>query len=235
MAVDSAHREAQLEPDRSQIERFFRITLKHADEGTFVSLRSFEHGAGTKPFAIKAVKINGNLGGLVGTAFGMARAAAKARQGVVFAPPIATFTNAEHAAEADLANGTVLSVECDARPQEARRKLEGLLTPATVVVASGGEWTSPDTGEVQDKLHLHWVLNEPTRTPEEHAKLKLVRKLAALLIGGDPTAVPAVHPLRIPGSWHRKSKPKLCRIVVANEDAELDLVPVQNSETPLCA
>ena len=67
------------------------------------------------------------------------------------------------------------------------------------------------------------MLNEPTRTPEEHAKLKLARKLATLLIGGDPTAVPAVHPLRLPGSWHRKGKPKLCRIIATNEDAELDL------------
>ena len=41
-----------------------------------------------------------------------------------------------------------------------------------------------ETGVVEDKLHLHWVLNEPTRTTDEHARLKHARKLAALLVGG---------------------------------------------------
>ncbi len=72
-------------------------------------------------------------------------------------------------------------------------------------------------------MHLHWVLNEPTRTPEDHARLKLARKLAALLTGGDPTACPLVHPLRWPGSWHRKGQPRLSYIVEENEAAEIDL------------
>jgi hypothetical protein len=217
------HERRRLEPDRAELERFVKAVLPYVDEGTFVSLRSFEHGAGTKPFAIKAVRVNGGLDGVIDAAARMAGAAAGARNGVVFAPPISTFANPNHAAEADLANGPTLSVECDAGPTAARQKLEGLLGAATVVVASGGDWTDPATGEVQPKLHLHWRLPEPTRTSEEHARLKLARKLAALLIGGDPTATPLVHPLRWPGSWHRKGKPKLCRIVALNESAELDL------------
>ena len=65
----------------------------------------------------------------------------------VFAPPICTFATASSAAEANLAEGLVLSVECDAKPEEARRLLEGLLGRATIVVASGGKWTDPATGE----------------------------------------------------------------------------------------
>ena len=32
-----------------------------------------------------------------------------------------------------------------------------------------------------------------------------------------------MHPIRWPGSWHRKKEPKLCRIVALNDDAEIDL------------
>src|SRR5690349_13097153 len=36
-----------------------------------------------------------------------------------------------------------------------------VLGPATLVVESGGQWTDPDTGEVQNKLHLYWRLKPP--------------------------------------------------------------------------
>jgi len=39
------------------------------------------------------------------------------------------------------------------------------------------------------------------------------RKAAIRIAGGDPSNAPAVHPLRWPGSWHMKGKPRLCRIV----------------------
>jgi hypothetical protein len=141
----------------------------------------------------------------------------------VFAPILCTFKGDQRAAEADVLNGVALSVECDERTAEAKRRLEGLLGRATVVVGSGGVWTDPATGEVQEKLHLHWRLNEPTRAPAEHARLKRARRLAAALAGGDPSAVPLVHPLRWPGSWHRKGEPRLCRILELRDDAEIDL------------
>jgi hypothetical protein len=37
------------------------------------------------------------------------------------------------------------------------------------------------------------------------------------------SAVPLVHPLRWPGSVHRKGKPTLCRIVALDDQAEIDL------------
>jgi hypothetical protein len=82
-----------------------------------------------------------------------------------------------------------------------------LLGPATLVVRSGGSWIDDQSGEVQDKLHLHWRLTEPTRDSATHAALKRARALAAALVGGDRSNAPTVHPIRWPGSWHRKDRP----------------------------
>src|SRR5262249_22593195 len=138
-------------------------------------------------------------------------------------PPVATLNNAVTATEKDIANGIALSVECDQAPSKARELLEQLLGRATAVVASGGEWTCPASGEVEPRLHLHWRLQEPTREHGNHLLLKEARRLAQRLVGADGTAVPLIHPMRWPGSWHRKGEPRLARIVALNEDAEIDL------------
>jgi len=111
------------------------------------------------------------------------------------------------------AEGLALSVECDATPAAARTRLEAILGPATVVIASGGEWTDPATGEVEDKLHLHWHLTEPTQTPEDNAVLNEARRLATALVGSGATNVPLVHPIRWPRSGHREQHPhRLCQV-----------------------
>jgi len=81
---------------------------------------------------------------------------------------------------------------------------------------------NPETGELEQKLHLHWRLTEPTRDAASHAKLKRCRSMAKDLAGADGTSSPMVHPMRWPGSWHRKGAPRLVRIVSETE-AELDL------------
>src|SRR5207249_1992581 len=121
--------------------------------------------------------------------------------------------NGWQAREQDLLRGLVLTVECDQHPQQARQKLEQLLDPATVVIASGGEWIDPESGEIQDKLHLHWRLMRPVESKDALANLKHARDKAMRLVGGDPSSVPTVHGLRWPGSWHRKNQPRLCHIV----------------------
>lgn len=210
-----------LQADREQIGRFVSALFRYADEGTYVSLRSFPENQGP-PFAIEAHRLTGDLDRLVDLAEGHANRAARTGSAVVFAPPIATFADERSASEDALRNGLALSVECDQSPDAAREKLEAILGPATVVVASGGEWADPVTGEVQAKLHLHWRLTEPTRDPAGHADLKAARGLAMDLAGGDPTSKPAVHPMRWPGSWHRKGAPRLVRIVSLT-DTEIDL------------
>jgi hypothetical protein len=141
---------------------------------------------------------------------------------VVFCPPIAVFANKDHARERDITEGLALTVECDQHPHTARAKLEAILGPATMVVRSGGKWTDPATGQAHDKLHLHWRLRAPARG-EALPTLKQARDIAARLVGGDPSNKPVCHPIRWPGSWHRKAEPVLCEIETANPDQEVDL------------
>jgi hypothetical protein len=117
-----------------------------------------------------------------------------------------------------------VSAECDAHPREALDKLTAILGPPTFVVRSGGEWLNETTGEYEPKLHLHWVLAAPTKDAAGHAKLKRARELACAIVAGDPTSTPIVHPMRLPGSWHRKKDPpRLCRIETHNSGIEIEL------------
>ena len=210
--------------DPDQIGTFTDALFRYASEG-FISLRAFDdREKGKPPFAIEAVQINGSgLEAVTERAANLAQQCANAQQSIVFCPPVATFKTSDNAKAENMAEGVALSVECDINPGAARATLESLLGAATVVVASGGEWADPETGEVQDKLHLHWRLNEPTQSHEDHEKLRRARELAAAVAGGDRTNVPCVHPIRWPGSLHRKGEPRLARIVSLNEGAEIDL------------
>ena len=213
-----------IEVSAEQMAAFVDALFRHADLGSWISLRGFRDDKDDEPpVSIKAVPMNGDLGKIAAEAVGIARYCATYRYPAVFCPPVATFGDRKKATEAALANGLALSVEIDDNPERSRKRLEFLLGPATVVVASGGVWTNPETGEAQSKLHLHWRLKEPTRTPEAHARLKRARTLATALVGGDASNKPVVHPIRWPGSVHRKREPKLCRIVAINPDAEIDL------------
>lgn len=211
--------------DRDQIDQFATALFRYASEGSFISLRAFDDKRkGQPPFEIEAVQINGaGLAPVIDRASQMATRCANAAQSIVFCPPVVTFQTGDSAKADNVAEGIALSVECDATPQEARAKLEALIGVATVVVASGGQWIDPETGEVQDKLHLHWRLSEATERPADHAKLKRARELAAHFVGSDTTNIPLVHPIRWPGSWHRKSNARMAQIIALNEAAEIDL------------
>ena len=144
-------------------------------------------------------------------------AAANTADKIVFCPPIATFSNADHAREQDLAEGSPSALNVINDPQAARATLEELLGPPTLVVESGGEWTNPETGEIEPKLHIHYRLKVPARDKAALAELKIARKLATHIVHGDPTNNPIVHPIRWAGSWHRKNEPKLTRVVEINQ------------------
>ena len=220
----------RLVADEQQIRTFVGCMFRYADAGTLVGLRSFTHDKDDQIARIQGwPRVDGDNDALVAAAVRAATESANNPVGRVFAPPVATFHPNQDANEkqrarlADLANGLCISVELDEGDTSAfRRKLEHLLGPATVVVASGGVWTDPD-GVIHDKLHLRWRLSEPTRAPEEHAKLKEARDLAALLVGADRTAVPLVHPLRWPGSWHCKGTPRPSKITASSPAAEVHL------------
>jgi hypothetical protein len=210
-----------LEPNREQLEIFVEAMFRHCGSDGFVSLRAFPEG-GTKAFRITPISLKGGLRFLMDAAEDDARRAARDPKPIVFCPPIATFTNKDRAGEKDLAEAPVLSLELDQHPQVAREGLERLLGPPTLIVRSGGIWMNPATGDAEDKLHIHWRLKIPARG-EAIAKLKRARQLATALVDGDPSNVPACHPLRWPGSWHRKAEPRLCEILVLDPDREIDL------------
>ncbi len=211
--------------DRDMIAGFVDVLFRYADDGTYFQLRAFvDRSDGGTWGSWPVVKVNGaGLSELIDTAAHFAQQCANAAEPVVFCPPIVTLNNAITAAENDIANGIAISVEIDKNPSAARQRLEGLLGRATVAIESGGMWTCPLSGKVEPKLHWHLRLMEPTRTADNHLRLKECRRLAQQLVGADGSAVPLVHPLRWPGSWHRKGEPRLARIVALNEDAEIDL------------
>lgn len=210
-----------LEPDRDQLEMFGDALLRRASSDGYVSIRAFYEGEGRNSFRISPASLKGGLRFLFDVLEDDARRAAQSPKPVVFCPPLCTFVNKEHAREQDILEGLALSVECDSHPQKACQTLEALLGPATAVVKSGGRWSNGD-GEAEDKLHLHWRLARPVRGAEI-TKLKQARILAAKLVGGDPSNTPINHPIRWPGSWHRKSEPRLCQIATLNPDIEVDL------------
>jgi hypothetical protein len=213
------------EPDADAIGSFVYALFRYADDGSLVSLRAFPQLKGGPPPYIRGSKIDGaGLDSVIADAINGARFAANYREPLVFCPPVATFRCAKKADEAGMVNGIGISVELDVgNTADKRQFLEHLLGNATCVVTSGGEWTNPDTGELFPKLHLHWRLSEPTRSPDEHAALKYARKLACALVAADPTATTSVHPLRWPGSWHLKGAPKLAGLVALNDAAEVHL------------
>ena len=182
-------------------------------------MRAFPDDNDTKPFCIKAVELNGNFEPLIDEIYDVALQAANVTRKVVVCPPGCTFTNAEHARQEDLCDGLDLAVELDHDPQASLEMLEKLIGQATMVVASGGV-----TADGEPKLHGRWVLTVPARTKSELDQLKEARILACALAGGDPTHAPISHPIRCPGTWHRKGEPKLCVIRDHRPDREIVLV-----------
>src|SRR5262245_29015931 len=212
-----------LEPNRDQIEIFVQGMFRHCNGGGVVSLRAFYENGDKSSFRITDIKLTGGLPFLIEAAEDDARRAANDPKPVVFCPPVATFAPTGRAREQDLLEAPVLSIELDQKPRTALATLEQLLGPATLVVRSGGVWVNPETGEAEDKLHAHWRLKEPARATDI-TKLKRARRIATELVGGDTTNVPACHPIRWPGSWHRKAKPRMCEIVSTDHlDNEIDL------------
>jgi phage/plasmid-associated DNA primase len=210
-------RQPLLLSSRDETTKFYDSLFLYAESG-YVQFRCFydkgEDRTGTplQPWQSASVTDRGKL---IDTAVAVATAAANHPPRTVFAPPVCTFrvpyTGKDTGREDDIAEGLAISTEIDtASPGLALSRLTNILgVPPTVILHSGGIYVDEQTGEVEDKLHLHWRLTEPTRTPEDYAVLKECRRLAKLIANGDGSNVPAVHPVRWAGSWHRKNEPRM--------------------------
>jgi Protein of unknown function (DUF3987) len=214
---------ALLESNRDQLEIFVEALFRYVGKDGYISMRTFyENDDSDKPVRTTPTSLAGGLGFIVDVAEDDARRAANEPKATVFCPPVAVFSNKNQAREVDLLVGPALVVECDECPHEARTKLEQLLGSPTLVVRSGGQWTDPATGQVYDRVHLYWRLTQGAKG-DNLEKLKQTRKLATYLVGGDITNIPICHPIRWPGSWHRKGEPRPCEIIELQPDCEIDL------------
>src|SRR4051794_39919826 len=129
-----------LSVDRDQIAQYANCIFKHASDGQTVAIRSFYEGT-SKVFKNPFVRINGRgLNEVVGVAANIAQQAADSPEPVVFSPIPAGFKDSTNAEEGNLSAGLVLCVECDAKPVQARGKLETVLGRPTLAVESGGFW-----------------------------------------------------------------------------------------------
>jgi hypothetical protein len=207
--------------DHDQIEQFVTALFTYAESG-YVQLRCFSQNADKPAFYPWRAIPAGDLNRVIDGALLVATRAANNGEAVVFCPPVATFTDPKQATKLHIAEGVALSVDCDDVPEEKIIRLINLLGVPTVRVASGGVWVD-DQGEAHDKTHLHWRLQEPTRTLDDHRRLEEARRLATIYVGADLTNVPLTHPLRWPGSWHRKNDARLCAITEINASNETDL------------
>ncbi|MGI9491819.1 MAG: hypothetical protein ACR2QF_05385, partial [Geminicoccaceae bacterium] len=204
-------------PDREALDTFIETLFANATKG-YVSLRVFPHEEG--PPLLYNVSASVDLTELKERAYNVAEWAANYKKPGVFCPPVASFKPPEKGVtrtrNEDLVEGYVCSIECDERPGEALKMLRNVVGQPTLVHASGGIW------EGEPKLHVHYRLMEPTRTKEEHERLRHLRAILCDLVGADATNKAVVHPIRWP-SIHRKSEPKQTTILEINEHAEIDL------------
>lgn len=213
-----------LQADAEQIGRFLNVIFKKCpSEGWFV-LRGFEHEREGRPpvinewvpFNREIVKRTTELATYVANLTGPERA--------VFSPPVAIFGDLMNKRGTNRSGGEnnvicapAIAVELDSNPQAALATLTDILGEPTLIVASGGTW------EGKPKLHAYWRLGEPAKTAEERALLKQARYAATRIAGGDRTGVALSHPMRMPGSWHTKGAPALCKIVGGNHARDIKL------------
>jgi hypothetical protein len=211
------------------ISLFVETLFRHAEAG-YVQLRMFVDGKDRKTWGWPwtAVPV-GDRELLRDTAIRIASKAALSSKPVNFCPPVATFIGPEKATKDDLCEGLVIVSECDHRPDAARQTLERLLGAPTLIVKSGGTWIDPETGIAEDRSHLYWRLATPARIKADRVRLERANEIVNGVAASDPTAVPVCHPLRWPGSWHKKAEPRLVRIAEVNPEREVvldDVLPM---------
>ena len=142
--------------DRDQIAGFVDAMFKHADQGTFASLRSFTHNAGDPPLRSPASRstardwrrwsrsLSARPTGRPGT-----RARRCSRRPWRRSPT-------DQAREVDLANGLGCRSRSTPTRRPASRPWRGSLGAPRWWWPAAATWTDPATGEVQPKLHGHW-------------------------------------------------------------------------------
>src|SRR5262245_36110538 len=184
---------AELKPSREAIRAFLNALFLHASGETYISLRAFRDDVkDAPPLFATAVRIDDPE--VVDRSAAAAAQAAAAAEPHVFCPPVCTFHIPNGAKLEHLAEGVALSVELDTAPDAGLAKLREVLGKPTCITTSGGEWRNPTTGRLERKRHAHYRLVIPTRSSEEHERLREARELACRIAGGDASCIAIVHP-----------------------------------------
>jgi hypothetical protein len=209
--------------DPITLSQFISTIFLRAENG-YVQFRMFIDGKDKEPWGRpwKSAPVS-DKALLLYWAITSASQAALSAEKVNFCPPVCTFIGTDRARIVDTCEGVAIMAECDDHPVLSQQALVHVLGTPTLCVKSGGTWIDPETGEQQDKVHLYWRLNQPTRESADHDKLREAREFASLIVSSDPTAKPSVHPLRWPGSWHKKGEPRLAQIAEINHEVEVEL------------
>ncbi len=212
--------------DAAMICEFLAAIIPYNDGEGRMSARGFRENdvQSHKPAFLKSFAID-DFTKLAAGVEGYARKAAHDPVPTMLAMPLCSFRHEWMADEEHLHEAFALTAEIDGDGPSAVEKFTAILgSRPTVVVESGGLYIDPKTGVLKPKMHVHYRLSEPAGDPVAHAKLKNARALACASVqGGDRSNVPMVHPIRVPGSFHRKDKPRLCRSVESNAGAEIHL------------
>lgn len=220
----------RLTAEREELKTFFKALFpaklpeKLDRKTTFLSTRVFEDSADGPPVYIEGFapyRPGETLDSAIDHLMTGANKAARYHRPAVFCPPLALFSSDKKASRETLVCAPVLTVDHDEDSGRLDRLFDLIGTPA-VVVESGGVFRSPE-GREKAKRHAHWKLSVPATTQEEFAKLTCARALAAAIVGADPTSNSPVHPIRWPGSWHRKKAPRLACIVHCEPTYQIDL------------
>lgn len=119
----------------------------------------------------------------------------------------------------NIAENVFLHADVDAKGiaidlAEARRRIEALPLPPSIIVNSG------------NGLHVYWLLNEPV-TPDDAFEATL-RQLADL-VGGDPSVVDRSRLMRLPGSHNTKDGAyKKVEILSADYERRYNLCDIED-------
>ena len=218
--------------DPAEIERFVNALFPRASEGGFVSVRAFfddelAKRSNEKPFKISHGPAQWRRAGAGHRGGHQDRRGCRAIQ----APGRGRARRSRRSPAERPARRACSRAWCFPSSWTRGRPLlspalRAVIGPPTLVVASGGMWTDTETGELHDKLHVHWRLNEPTQAaggaPSSEAgavaRLRSGRGRRHLQAGRPPDAdgrVRCIGRIRPIPSWHGSS--------TSNPDSEISL------------
>lgn len=205
--------------DGAQMTRFIETLFRHVDwQGEVVSLL----GIGEKGTAQEGVLRDRQFvaGATADTAaYDHARRWASWHGGCFIVPAVVkpSAVIARDVTLDKVAALTAIVLDLDGGDIDAKRAhATAALGYPSIVVASGGK-----TAEGLDKLHLYWLLSEPS---EEVERVAALRKMLAAKCGGDQSFGRATQVIRVPGTVHAKDGVVgMCRALAWCLDAELHL------------